>query len=444
MAKNNGIKIAVLGLGKSGIACANLAISKGYSVFASDSGKVRTHKQMNLNKKVEVEFGKHSSKVLENDIIIKSPGLPNELEILKQARKQEIPVLSELDFALNFAKPKKIIAVTGTNGKTTTTTLIYEIIKKGYKNTFVAGNIGFPISEVVTKLNSKSIFVLELSSYQLEDSPYFRPDISVSMNITPDHLKHHHTMANYVKAKANVFINQKKQDYAIYNYEDKYLKKAILKTKAIKFDFNNNKTKNCIYFKDGTIYLKKNNKNIKLNPKINIPGKHNIDNILASVAASYLAGTKKSVIEKVISGFKGVEHRIEFVKEINGVKYYNDSKGTNVDSTKVALESFNKNIQLILGGQDKGSPYKPIFNLIKKKVKNIFLIGEATNIIKKQLKGSAPMIECETLKNAIKKIHSVAQKGDIVLFSPACASFDQFNDFEHRGREFKKFVLAIK
>ena len=221
MAKNNGIKIAVLGLGKSGIACANLAISKGYSVFASDSGKVRTHKQMNLNKKVEVEFGKHSSKVLENDIIIKSPGLPNELEIIKQARKQEIPVLSELDFALNFAKPKKIIAVTGTNGKTTTTTLIYEIIKKGYKNTFVAGNIGFPISEVVTKLNSKSILVLELSSYQLEDSPYFRPNISVSMNITPDHLKHHHTMANYVKAKANVFINQKKQDYAIYNYKDK-------------------------------------------------------------------------------------------------------------------------------------------------------------------------------------------------------------------------------
>ena len=444
MAKNNGIKIAVLGLGKSGIACANLAISKGYSVFASDSGKVRTHKQMNLNKKVEVEFGKHSSKVLENDIIIKSPGLPNELEILKQARKQEIPVLSELDFALNFAKPKKIIAVTGTNGKTTTTTLIYEIIKKGYKNTFVAGNIGFPISEVVTKLNSKSILVLELSSYQLEDSPYFRPNISVSMNITPDHLKHHHTMANYVKAKANVFINQKKQDYAIYNYKDKYLKKSILKTKAIKFDFNNNKTKNCIYFKDGTIYLKKNNKTIKLNPKINIPGKHNIDNILASVAASYLAGTKKSVIEKVISCFKGVEHRIEFVKEIGGVRYYNDSKGTNVDSTKVALESFDKNIQLILGGQDKGSPYKPISNLIKKKVKNIFLIGEAANIIKKQLKGCAPMIDCKTLSNAIKKIHSVAQKGDIVLFSPACASFDQFNDFEHRGREFKKFVTAIK
>ncbi|MCR4662983.1 MAG: UDP-N-acetylmuramoyl-L-alanine--D-glutamate ligase [Endomicrobiaceae bacterium] len=444
MLKNKGIKIAVLGLGKSGTACANLAVSKGYNVFASDSGKVRTHKQMNLNKKVEVEFGKHSQKVLDCDLIIKSPGLPNELEILQQARKQEIPVLSELDFALNFAKPKKIIAVTGTNGKTTTTTLIYEIIKKGYKNTFVAGNIGFPISEVVTKLNSKSVLVLELSSYQLEDSPFFRPDISVSLNITPDHLKHHHTMANYVKAKANVFVNQKKQDYAIYNYNDKYLKKSILKTNANKVAFNDNKSANCIYYKDGTIYLKKGNKTIQLNPEINIPGKHNIDNILASAAASYLAGTKKPVIETVISKFKGVEHRIEFVKEINGVKYYNDSKGTNVDSTKVALESFDKNIQLILGGQDKGSPYKPIFNFIKKKVKNIFLIGEATNIIKKQLKGSAPMTECETLSNAIKKIYSVAEKGDIVLFSPACASFDQFNDFEHRGREFKKFVLNIK
>ena len=444
MLKINGIKIAVLGLGKSGIACANLAVSKGYNVFASDSGKPRTHKQMNLNKNVKIEFGKHSKKILDCDIIIKSPGLSNELEILNQARKQEIPILSELDFALNFAKPKKIIAVTGTNGKTTTTTLIYKIIKKGYKNTFVAGNIGFPISEVITKLNSKSILVLELSSYQLEDSPYFRPNISVSLNITPDHLKHHHTMANYVKAKSNVFINQKKQDYAIYNYNDKYLKNSILKTNATKVAFNNNTSKNYIYYKDGIIYLKKGGKTIQLEPKINIPGRHNIDNILASIAASFIAGTKISIIEKVISNFKGVEHRIEFVKEINGVKYYNDSKGTNVDSTKVALESFNKNIQLILGGQDKGSPYKPIFNLIKKKVKNIFLIGEATNIIKKQLKGSAPMIECNTLSNAIKKIHSYAEKGDIVLFSPACASFDQFNDFEHRGREFKKFVLAIK
>lgn len=439
MLKNRGITVSVLGLGKSGIACANLAVSKGFDVFASDSGKKRTHKEMKLNKKVSVEFGGHTAKVLEGDVIIKSPGLPKELDILKQAEKLNIPVFSELDFALNFAKPKKVIAVTGTNGKTTTTTLIYEIIKKAYENTFVAGNIGFAISDVVKKLNSKSILVLELSSYQLEDSPCFRPDISVSMNITPDHLKHHHTMANYVKAKANVFINQKNKDYAIYNYNDKYLKKNIVKTKAKVFEFNNEKTRNGIFYKDGTIYTKKSGKiAAKLSPKINIVGRHNIDNILAAAAASYLCGVKTKVIEKVISSFKGVEHRIEFVKEINGVKYYNDSKGTNVDSTKVALESFDKNIQLILGGQDKGSPYKPIFNLIKKKVKNIFLIGEATNIIKKELKGSVPMTECGTLDKAIKKIYSVAQKGDIVLFSPACASFDQFKDFEHRGKEFKR------
>lgn len=441
--KNN-IKISVIGLGKSGIACANLAVSKGYEVFASDSGKRKTHKQMKLNRRVETEFGKHSLKILDSNIIIKSPGISNELEILQQARQKEIPVFSELDFALNFAKPKKIIAVTGTNGKTTTTTLIYNIIKKAYKNTFVAGNIGFAISDVVKKLNSKSVLVLELSSYQLEDSPYFRPDISVSLNITPDHLKHHHTMSNYVKAKSNIFINQKKLDYAIYNHNDKYLKKAILKTDATVFEFNNNKTKNCIYYDNSTIYLKKSGKLQTLNPKINIVGKHNIDNILAAVCASNIAGVNVSVIEQVISKFKGVEHRIEFVKTINGVKYYNDSKATNVDSTKVALESFDKNIQLILGGQDKGSSYKPIFNLIRKKVKNIFLIGEATPIIKKELTNSAPMTECKTLSNAVKKIHSIAKKDDIVLFSPACASFDQFNDFEHRGKEFKKFVSELK
>ncbi len=445
MLKNKNIKISVLGLGKSGIGCANLAVSKGFSVFASDSGKKRSYEQMKLNKKVSVEFGKHSEKVLDGDIIIKSPGLSNDLEILKEAKKRQIPVFSELDFALNFAKPKQVIAVTGTNGKTTTTTLIYEIIKKAYKNTFVAGNIGFAISDVVKKLNNRSILVLELSSYQLEDSPDFHPDISVSMNITPDHLKHHHTMANYVKAKANIFVNQTNKDYAIYNYNDKYLRKNISKTKAKVFEFNNNKTRNGIFYKDGTIYIKKSGKTAaKLSPKINIVGRHNIDNILAATVAAYLSGIKVSVTEKVISGFKGVEHRIEFVKEIDGIKYYNDSKATNVDSTKVALESFDKNIQLILGGQDKGSPYKPIFNLIKKKVKNIFLIGEATNIIKRELKGSAPMTECGTIYNAIKKIRSVAERGDVVLFSPACASFDQFNDFEHRGREFKKTVEELK
>ena len=446
MIKNNKIKISVLGLGKSGIACANLAVLKGYKVFASDSGKEKTYAQMNLNKKVEAEFGGHSLKVLDADIIIKSPGIANELEILQQARKRNIPVLSELDFALNFAKPKKIIAITGTNGKTTTTTLIYKIIKKAYKNTFVAGNIGFAISDVIKKLNSKSVLILELSSYQLEDSPCFRPDISVSLNVTPDHLKHHHTMSNYVKAKSNIFLNQKKRDYAIYNRNDKYLKKAILKTDATVFEFNNDTTKNCIYYDydDSTIYLKKSGKTIKFKPKINIVGRHNIDNILAAISASSIAGVKVSVIEKAISAFKGVEHRIEFVKTINGVKYYNDSKATNVDSTKVALESFDKNVQLILGGQDKGSPYKPIYNLIRKKVKNIFLIGEATDIIKKELKNSAPMFECKTLNDAVKKIFSVAENGDTVLFSPACASFDQFNDFEHRGKEFKKFVTELK
>ncbi len=440
---NKKIKISVVGLGKSGIACANLAIKKGFKVFASDTGKERTYAQMKLNKKVEVEFKKHSNKILESDIIVKSPGLPVDLPIFNLAKKKKIPIISELDFALKFIKPKAIIAVTGTNGKTTTTTLIYKIIKKQYPNTIVAGNIGFPITSITTKVNNNTILVLELSSYQLEDTPNFKPTISVSLNITPDHLKHHKTMKNYIKAKDNIFINQSNTNFAIYNASDRYLKKEILKTKAKKVGFNSN-SKNSINYSNGIISLKINNVVKKFDVNIKIPGKHNIDNILSAVMAAYLCGIKIENIQKVINSFKGVEHRIEFVKEINGVRYYNDSKGTNVDSTKVALESFDKNIQLILGGQDKGSPYKPIYKLIKEKVKNIFLIGEATSIIEKQLKGSACIYKCGTLKKALSKIQKISRPKDIVLFSPACASFDQFKDFEHRGKVFKNLVLGLK
>lgn len=437
--------LTVLGLGKSGVACANLAVSKGYKVFASDSGKARTHLQMKLDKRVETEFNGHTDRILKCDIIIKSPGLSSDLPILKKAALNKIPVISEIDFAMRFVKPKKIIAVTGTNGKTTTTTLIYKIIKNYYKNAVVAGNIGFPLSSVTDKINKDTILVLELSSYQLEDSPNFRPDISVLLNITPDHIKHHKTMSNYVIAKANIFKNQKQGDYTIFNYNDKYLKKIIPLDNKSSFPFNFTKQNhNCIYYKDSAFHIIHKNKKIDFVTSVKIPGRHNIDNILASTAAAYLAGIPADSIKKTVSSFKGVEHRIEFVKEINGVKYYNDSKGTNVDSTKVALESFDKNIHLILGGQDKGSPYKPIYSLIKNKVKTITLIGEATPIIEKELKGAAPIYKAETIENTIKKLHNTAKKGDIVLFSPACASFDQFKNFEHRGRIFKKIVSSIK
>jgi len=436
--------ISVLGLGKSGIACANLAVSKGYKVFASDSGKARTHLQMKLDKRVETEFNGHTDKILKSDIIIKSPGLPSDLPLLKKAAFNKIPVISEIDFAMSFIKPKKIIAVTGTNGKTTTTTLIYKIIKNYYKNAVVAGNIGFSLSSVTDKINKDTVLVLELSSYQLEDSPDFRPDISVLLNITPDHIKHHKTMKNYVLAKANIFKNQKQSDFIVFNYADKYLKKIIPLNKKSSFPFNFTKQNhNCIYYKDSAFHIIHKNKKIDFKASVKIPGRHNIDNILASTAAAYLAGVSVDSIKKTISSFKGVEHRIEFVKEIKGVKYYNDSKGTNVDSTKVALESFDKNIHLILGGQDKGSPYKPIYNLIKNKVKNIILIGEATPIIEKELAGAAPIYKTGTIENAVKKLQSLTKENDVVLFSPACASFDQFKNFEHRGKTFKKIISSL-
>ncbi|MDD5020712.1 MAG: UDP-N-acetylmuramoyl-L-alanine--D-glutamate ligase [Endomicrobiaceae bacterium] len=438
-------KISVLGLGKSGIACANLACNKGFKVFASDCGKPKTHLQMKLNKKVKIEFNKHSNKVLDCDLIIKSPGLSSDLPILTDAVRKKIPVISEIDFALSFVKPKKVIAITGTNGKTTTTTLTYKIIKYAYKNTVVAGNIGYPLSSVANKINKNTILVLELSSYQLEDFPKFKPNISVLLNITPDHIKHHKTMKNYIKAKSNIFKNQTGNDFTIFNYKDKYLKKLIALNNNSRFPFNLSKSgQNCIYYKENKFHIQYKKKKIDFEIFVKIPGRHNIDNILASIASAYLLGIKIDDIKKMVSSFKGVEHRIEFVRNIRGVKYYNDSKSTNVDSTKVALESFDKNIHLILGGQDKGSSYKPIYKLIKAKVKTIMLIGEATPIIEKELKDSAKIYKTVTLENAIKQLQSIVKEKDIVLFSPACASFDQFENFEHRGHEFKKIILSIK
>jgi UDP-N-acetylmuramoylalanine--D-glutamate ligase len=415
-------KVSVLGLGVSGVAAANLAVSLGYEVFASDVGKRR--KIAGLSKKVVTEFAKHSDKVLNADIVVKSPGLANDLPIIKKIKEQKIPLISELTFALSYCKPKKIIAVTGTNGKTTVTDLCGKIIASQFKNSVVAGNIGAPLSALVKKVKKNTVLTLELSSYQLEDTPHFKPDISVLLNITPDHLQHHKTLKNYALAKANIYKNQTARDYLICADALKLPVKPKCKV---------------IYFRAGKIVLPDGK---IINPKINIVGKHNLENIIAAANAAYLAGVSAKKIESAISKYKGVEHRIEFVKNAAGVAYYNDSKSTNVASTRVALEAFDKNIHLILGGLGKGAPYTPLRRLVKEKIKNVFLIGADTKKIIKDLSGSAPMINAKTLKNAVKKIKAVAACGDIVLFSPACASFDQFKNFEHRGSVFKKLVVG--
>jgi UDP-N-acetylmuramoylalanine--D-glutamate ligase len=433
--------LGILGLGKSGVAAANLAAKLGYNVFATDSRKKRKIKE--LNKKVNTEFGECSDKILASDIIVKSPGIHPDIPILKKAIKKKIIVISELSFSLQNSKYKKIIAITGTNGKTTTTDLTAKIIKSVYKKSIVAGNIGVPLSDKSLKTSKSTYITMELSSYQLEDTPDFRPNISVLLNIAPDHLERHKTMNVYIKAKQNVFINQRCGDFAILNYDDKICRRVSLKVRANLIYFSKKALNKGIFYDNGKIVIKVGKKYFEIEPKINIVGSHNIENILAATAAAYVAGVNPKDIEKVISKYKGVEHRIEFVKTINGTDYYNDSKSTNIDSARVALESFNKNILIIMGGRDKGLSYLSLRNLVKDKVKAIFLIGEASDKIRKDLSGTTNFYDCGNIENAVKQIYKISIPCDTVLLSPACASFDQFKNFEERGNIFKQLVRKL-
>jgi UDP-N-acetylmuramoylalanine--D-glutamate ligase len=451
-----GVRVAVIGLGKSGIAAANLAASKGAIVLASESRPRSSGMTNKLSKPVRTEFGGHTDAILGTDLVIKSPGIPGDLDIFKKIRKKNIPLIGEIEFALSLApKPRRLIAITGTNGKTTTTTLVGEIFKNSGHKTVVAGNIGAPPAALTGKISADSNVVLELSSYQLEDmtggpkkpktSYSFHPDISCILNITEDHIEHHHSMKNYIEAKAKVFAYQGKNDFCVLNYDDPIVRKLAAKTNSkIVFFSRKNILKEGVYYLNGSFVVKLSVGCYSLEFKPLIPGMHNVENILASIAICACAGINPADMLETISNFKGVEHRIEFVREINGVRYINDSKGTNVDSTKVALESLSGNILLILGGRDKGFPYTPIKELVRSKVKALLLIGEAASLIKKDLKGAAAFFDCGTLEKAVKKAAELSSAGDTVLLSPACASFDQFSDFEQRGNIFKTLVRKLK
>ena len=442
----SGKRVGVIGLARSGAAAANLAKRLGAEVLVSEARKKREAGGglKLLDKGISSEFGGHSEKLLQSDLIIKSPGVHGDIPVIKKARNRNIPVIGEIEFALGFINPAKLVAITGTNGKTTTTTLVGEIFKAAGMKTVVAGNIGAPPAAAAKKIGDKTNLVLEVSSYQLEDSPGFKPDISAILNITPDHLEHHRTMGNYIRAKSFIFKNQDNGGFCVLNHDDSVLRKFAAKCPArIVFFSRRKKIKNGVYHIPGKIVSSFPGNRFTIDISLKIPGPHNIENALAAAAVSVAAGVKPSVIKKVLNSFRGVEHRIEFCGAKRGVEYYNDSKGTNVDSTRVALESFDGNIWLILGGLDKGAPYAPLRGLIRKKVKGIMLIGEAAGKIKKELSGTAPFYDCVTLARAVKKAARFAGPGDTVLLSPACASFDQFKDYEDRGLRFKAFVKKL-
>jgi UDP-N-acetylmuramoylalanine--D-glutamate ligase len=438
----------VVGLGKSGVASALFMKAHGARVTVSDTksgDELRNEIPVLLDHGITVETGGHGDRTFRGqDLIVVSPGVPVDAPPLVQARSLGEAVIGEIELAAQFL-PGPVIAITGSNGKTTTTTLTGEIMAAGKFPVLVGGNIGTPAISLAERAKSDTVIVLEVSSFQLETIETFRPKVAVVLNVTPDHLDRHRTFEIYVDAKARIFENQQGSDFAVLNADDPTCVAMAKRTKAQVFWFSRQKeVEHGAWVRDGNILFRNGAGQCEVLQVSEIPlkGAHNLENVLAAVCAGALMGCAPEKIRQAVHDFKAVEHRLEFVATIGGVDYYNDSKATNVDATIKALESFPANIHLILGGKDKGSDYTVLNDLIRQRVKRIYTIGAAAAKIESQVKG-AEVVHAETLENAIRKAHAVAKSGDVVLLAPACASFDQFKSYEHRGKMFKEIVRGL-
>ncbi len=442
-------RVLVVGLGKSGIASALFLKSKGARVTVSDTkpqDQLKDEIPALLDHGIVVETGGHGERTFGGqDLIVVSPGVPTDAPSLVQARALGAHVIGEIELAARFF-PGRIVAITGSNGKTTTTTLAGEIVAAGGHRTAVGGNIGTPAISLVEGATADTIGVLEVSSFQLETIQMFRPQIAVVLNVTPDHLDRHRTFTAYADAKARIFENQQPEDFAVLNADDVTCVELAARTRAQVFWFSRTReVKQGALVHDGRIFFRdhRGQKEIMLVSEIPLKGAHNVENVLAAVCIGALLRCEPERIRKAVHDFKAVEHRLEHVATIRGVDYYNDSKATNVDATIKALESFPANIHVILGGKDKGSDYGVLNDLIRQRVKRVYTIGAAAAKIESQIEGSAEIDHAETLETAIKRAAAVAKPGDIVLLAPACASFDQFRNYEHRGKVFKNIVNAL-
>jgi UDP-N-acetylmuramoylalanine--D-glutamate ligase len=444
----NGKRALVVGLGKSGVASALFMKAHGARVTVSDTksgDELRNEIPVLLDHGITVETGGHGDRTFRGqDLIVVSPGVPVDAPPLVQARSLGETVIGEIELAAQFL-PGPIVAITGSNGKTTTTTLTGEIMTAAGLPTLVGGNIGTPAISLAERAKPETVVVLEISSFQLETIQTFRPKISVVLNVTPDHLDRHRTFEIYTDAKAKIFENQQGSDFAVLNADDPTCVAMGNRTRAQLFWFSRQKeVQQGAWVRDGNIVFRdsQGQREILQVSEIPLKGAHNLENVLAAVCSGVLMGCAPEKVRQAVQDFKAVEHRLEFVATIGGVDYYNDSKATNVDATTKALESFPANIHLILGGKDKGSDYTVLNDLIRQRVKRIYTIGAAAAKIESQVKG-AEIVHAETLENAIRKAHATAQPGDVVLLAPACASFDQFKNYEHRGRVFKDIVLGL-
>jgi UDP-N-acetylmuramoylalanine--D-glutamate ligase len=445
-----GKKVLVVGLGKSGFAAALFLRRRGAQVTVSEQ---RSEQALSeeipslLEAGIAVEAGGHGLLTFRRqDLIVVSPGVPLSTPELVQVRALGLPVIGELELAARFLQGE-VLAITGSNGKTTTTTLCGEIFKASGLKTLVAGNIGLPVIEVVDQSTAGTWSVLEVSSFQLETADSFHPRIAMILNITPDHLDRHGSFENYVSMKERIFARQTGEDYLILNADDHAAQQAAARARSQVLWFSRSKVvRRGAFVLNGVVMFRASEEgsSIPVLPLAEIPlkGEHNIENVLAAVCAACVANIPAEVIARTVASFQAVEHRLEFVTNIHGVEYYNDSKATNVDATAKAIASFPGNIHLILGGKDKNSDYTQLNALLEARVKAVYTIGAAAEKIEGQIAGVTRVIRTETLEAAVDQAAAQAVAGDVVLLAPACSSYDQFENYEQRGKVFKQAVMA--
>ena len=445
-----GKRVLVVGIGKSGLAAAHFLKERGARVTVSDARPATLIAELSslLDEGFIVEAGSHGLLTFRRqDLIVVSPGVPMSTPELMTVRAIGAHIIGELELGAQFLRGE-IVAITGSNGKTTTTALMGEILKTSGRPTLVGGNIGRPVTEMVAESTAETWSVQEVSSFQLETIETFRPRIAVVLNITPDHLDRHHTFEAYAAAKTRITENQTGEDYLVLNGEDKNTQMVAAHSKAQIFWFSARRRIKQGAFVHGESIFFAANEGAQPEPvmpvaEIGLAGRHNVENVLAAVCAARLAGVPSEVIRKAVAAFRAVEHRLEFVRELDGVRYFNDSKATNVDATAKAIEAFPGGIHLILGGKDKDSDYTVLTPLLRERVETVITIGSAAEKIERQLAGVLKIERAETMDRAVALARANAAAGDTVLLAPACASFDQFENYEHRGRVFKELVHGL-
>jgi UDP-N-acetylmuramoylalanine--D-glutamate ligase len=442
-------RVLVVGLARTGVATALFCAAHGADVTATDSrGEAEIGEEIAKLRAetVKLELGGHQEQTfLEQDLIIPSPGVPADAPLLQAARAKGVTIWSEIELAYRFRRGK-LIGITGSNGKTTTTSLVEHILRAASFPTILAGNIGTPLISCVERMTNDTVTVVELSSFQLELIHTFRTDISVFLNLTPDHLDRHHSMELYSKAKARIFENQGEEDFAILNADDPATTPlAPTRPHVYWFSRKQRAAQGAFLRGDDIVFRNDGREEVVLKrEEVPLPGAHNLENVLAAIAAARIAGASAKAVAEGVRSFAGVEHRLEFVAEINGVRYYNDSKATNVDATLKALGAFSGRILVILGGKDKGSDYTALQGPLRERAILALLIGAAADKISNQIDGSVAIERAGTLERAVEIASHTARPGDVVLLAPACASFDQFENYEHRGSVFKALVHELK